>query len=113
MAEQRLSVSCLECESLGECPGRPPAGDPTADGGRTRGKLLGEATIHHGVPSGEHYCKLAQHIRWNDGSEVLRIAYYNIKADGRVLWGQFATMFNPGEIGVLLERARVKGILPF
>ena len=113
MAEQRLSVSCLECESLGECPGRPPAREPTADKGCTIGELLGEATFHFGVPGGEHYCKVAQHIRWSDGSEVVRIGYYNIKANGKAYWGQFATMFNPGEIGVLLERARVKGILPF
>lgn len=109
----RLSKSCLDCEVLGECPGRPPASSPTADGGRTRGKLLGEAHLHCGVPGGEHYCKLAQHIRWNNGTEVLRIAYYNIKPDGRALWGQYCTMFNPGEFELLIERAKGRGILPF
>ncbi|GEM_PF-3213067 len=113
MNRQRLSDSCLECDALGKCPGRPPAANPTADGGKTTGKLLAEAAIYNGPYNGATYCKVAQHIRWDDGEEAVRFAYYHIKADGRVIWGQFATMFNPGELGLLLERARTKGILPF
>jgi len=110
---RNLSETCQECESLGKCPGRPPARDPTADGGETHGKLLAEAAIYNGPYNGATYCKVVQHIRWDDGVEAVRFGYYHIKADGRVIWGQFATMYNPGELERLLERARAKGILPF
>ena len=81
--------------------------------GKEIGKLIAEVHIAHAGANREWYCKLAQRILWDYGPEVVRFGYYNIKADGRVVWGQYATMFNPGELEVLLARAREKGILPF
>jgi len=66
--------------------------------------------LHKG-PCGEFYCKLLQLIEWEDGRQVQRLCYYVIKPDGKAYWGQFAPMYNPGELELLLERARARGIV--
>ena len=115
MTRTRLSDSCRECEDLGRCPGRPPARDPkvvwVGELAGSAGKLVGEAHIYDPDADGEHYCKVLQAIEWGDGVRVLRMGYYNIKPDGRVLWGQFAPMFRPEDLETLIERAREKGLL--
>lgn len=110
--------SCLECEDHRFCPGRPPAGTPTRGypkftgvSERLGGKLLDEVHVLHKGPYGEFYCKLLQLIQWEDGRRQQRLCYYVIKPDGKAYWGQFAPMYNPGELESLLERAEARGIV--
>ncbi len=113
-----LADSCLECEDYGLCPGRPPAGIPTrrypkftARSERLKGELLGEAHVLYKGSYGEIYCKLLQLIEWEEERRQQRLCYYVIKPDGKAYWGQFAPMYNPGELELLLERARVGGMV--
>ena len=113
-----LADSCSNCEDYGFCPGRPPARPPTSGFAkftgrkdRLEGRLLGEVHVLYQGSFGEFYCKLLQLIEWEDGNRVHRLCYYVIKPGGKAAWGQFAPMYNPGELKLLLRRARDRGIL--
>ena len=117
-----LADSCLQCEDLqrgdrGLCPGRPPARTPTSGSPkftgrkeRLSGKLVDEVHVLHKGSLGELYCKLLQLIDWPYG-RVQRLCYYVITPEGKAYWGQFAPMYNPGELERLLELARAKEMI--
>ena len=54
-----------------------------------------------------------QRLRWNDGRDELRLAYYMIgqrgRSRGRWVFGQYAAMLPPDDFRWLVDEARVRG----